>query len=420
MIQDIEDKKVNCVIVKDLSRFGRDYIETGRYLEKYFPGKGVRFISLTDDIDSGEKSYDLLLPLKNIFNEQYARDISVKIHAALKAKQEAGEFVGAFACYGYRKCPGARNRLAPDPYAAGIVRRIFLLYAGGMSKSEIAETLNRESVPSPSAYKRLKGENYCNPGEIPGRGWTYSAVHQILCNETYTGTMVQGKKTQKMRGRQRAVPRSDWIRVENTHEPLIDRELWETVQEQMTVNRRSYSAVSERNVFAGLARCGICGSSMIRNSWRRADGSSAAVLYCGTYKRNGLAFCSPHRTDFRILEEAVKADLYTLLDCAGLLCSALLWRQFQTPLSLLPGLLLQLLALTIALSLRGFSRVPDRIQHWRRWLRHNLWVLLPIPILWGSSLLFSMLPFSYWGPAPFVAALICYLVVVPLSVRQLH
>ena len=110
----------------------------------------------------------------------------------------------------------------------------------------------------------------------------------------------------------------------------------------------------------------------------------------------------------------------TLLDCAGLLCSALLWRQFQTPLSLLPGLLLQLLALTIALSLRGFSRVPDRIQHWRRWLRHNLWLLLPIPILWGSNLLFSILPFSYWGPAPFIAALICYLVVVPLSVRQLH
>ena len=109
-----------------------------------------------------------------------------------------------------------------------------------------------------------------------------------------------------------------------------------------------------------------------------------------------------------------------LLDCAGLLCSALLWRQFQTPISLLPGLLLQLLALTIALALRGFSRVPDRIQHWRRWLRHNLWLLLPIPILWGSSLLFSILPFSYWGPAPFIAALICYLVVVPLSVRQLH
>ena len=112
--------------------------------------------------------------------------------------------------------------------------------------------------------------------------------------------------------------------------------------------------------------------------------------------------------------------LATLLDCAGLLCSALLWRQFQTPLSLLPGLLLQLLALTIALALRGFARVPDRTQHWRRWLRYNLWLLLPIPILWGSSLLFSMLPFSYWGPAPFIAALICYLVVVPLSVRQLH
>lgn len=110
----------------------------------------------------------------------------------------------------------------------------------------------------------------------------------------------------------------------------------------------------------------------------------------------------------------------TLLDCAGLLCSALLWRQFQEPLLLLPGLLLQLLALTIALALRGFDRVPDRSQHWRRWLRHNLWVLLPIPILWGSSLIFSILPFSYWGPAPFITALICYLAVVPLSIRRLH
>ena len=128
MIADIEGGKVNCVIVKDLSRFGRDYIDTGKYLERYFPDHEVRFISITDHIDSMKQAYDMLLPIKNIFNEQYARDISKKVHASMKTKQRAGEFIGAFASYGYKKSPADKNKLVIDEYAAGVIRKIFKLY----------------------------------------------------------------------------------------------------------------------------------------------------------------------------------------------------------------------------------------------------------------------------------------------------
>ena len=140
MIADIEDGKVNCVVVKDLSRFGRDYIDTGRYLERYFPELGVRFISVTDSIDSMKQAYDMLLPIKNIFNEQYARDISKKIQATVKSKQKAGEFIGAFTSYGYKKSPVDKNKLVIDDYAADVVRRIFSLYITGIWKTEESQT----------------------------------------------------------------------------------------------------------------------------------------------------------------------------------------------------------------------------------------------------------------------------------------
>ena len=149
MINDIENGKVNCVIVKDLSRFGRDYIETGRYLERYFPEQNVRFISVTDHIDSFVQAYDMLLPIKNIFNEQYARDISRKIHASIRTKQQAGEFIGAFASYGYRKSPSDKNKLVIDEYAAAVVRQIFELYNRGYGKLRIAALLNKEGILCP-------------------------------------------------------------------------------------------------------------------------------------------------------------------------------------------------------------------------------------------------------------------------------
>ena len=166
MEADLESGKVNCVLVKDLSRFGRDYIEMGRYLERVFPTQGVRFIAVNDHVDSQQGSYDMLLPMKNIFNTQYARDISDKVRSAIHAKQQRGEFIGAFPSYGYQKDPANHNRLVVDPAAAQVVRRIFDLFEHGWGKIKIAKQLNAEGIPSPSEYKRILGERYHNGRKI--------------------------------------------------------------------------------------------------------------------------------------------------------------------------------------------------------------------------------------------------------------
>ena len=235
MIRDIERGRIDCVLVKDLSRFGRDYIEAGRYLERYFPEKGVRFISVADQIDSLERTYNLFLPLKNVLNEQYARDISEKVHTTIRSKQRKGKFIGAFAAYGYRKDPEDRNHLLIDEPAASVVRQIFSDYEGGKTVREIMEDLNIRRIPSPSAYKRLQGEKYRN-GNTTDKvmPWTYSGVCRILHRELYTGTMVQGKKEQYMHRKSRQKRPEDWIVVKGTHEALIDAGLWKNVQKKLS------------------------------------------------------------------------------------------------------------------------------------------------------------------------------------------
>ncbi|MDO4322189.1 MAG: recombinase family protein [Lachnospiraceae bacterium] len=314
MISDIEAGTVNCVIVKDLSRFGRDYIDTGRYLERYFPDRDVRFISVTDHIDSAKQAYDMLLPIKNIFNEQYARDISKKVTASVKTKQEAGEFIGAFASYGYKKSPVNKNKLVIDEYAANVVRRIFSLYLQGFGKQSIAKKLNAEGIPCPSEYKKLNGENYRNPNRLDTTCyWTYSTVRQILHNEMYIGNMVQGTRHQRLRGRQQLVDRENWIVVKATHEPIIDSETWEKTQRLLAIQHRDLDLETNKNIFSGLLKCGDCGRSMIKNDWRLADGSKSCSFYCGTYKRSGKGFCSPHTLPFRVLERIILEDLNRIL-----------------------------------------------------------------------------------------------------------
>lgn len=323
MMEDIEKNRIGCVIVKDLSRFGRDYIDTGRYLERIFPKQGVRFISVSDHIDSAAGAYDMLLPIKNLFNEQYARDISAKIHATVRAKQKAGEFIGAFASYGYRKSPEDKNRLVIDEYAAGIVRRIFRMFSEGYAKQEIASVLNGEGILCPAEYKRVKGENYKN-GNCRGREvyWTYSTIHSILRKEIYTGSMVQGTKRQDMQNGQKSIPRKEWTVVPGTHEPVIEREWWEEVQTLLEKRSRKEEnkendreeGKKERNLFAGFLRCADCGRAMVKNTWRHADGSRETVYYCGTYKRCGRQFCTPHRLPKKILEETIGKDMKALLE----------------------------------------------------------------------------------------------------------
>lgn len=314
MIADIEDGKVNCVIVKDLSRFGRDYIDAGRYLERYFPELGVRFISVTDNIDSVEQAYDMLLPIKNIFNEQYARDISRKIQTTVRSKQKAGEFIGAFTSYGYKKSPVNKNKLVIDDYAASVVRRIFSLYIQGYGKQRIAKMLNAEGILCPTEYKRVNGENYKNSNRLERTTyWSYSTINSILHKEMYAGNMVQGTKHQEMRGKQKKVDRENWIIVPNTHEPIIDQETWRKTQLLLSKRTRELDLETNKNIFAGFVKCGDCGRAMVKNMWRLADGRTAYCLYCGTYKRNGKEYCTPHTFPMKILEDIVLGDLRAII-----------------------------------------------------------------------------------------------------------
>ena len=317
MIADIEDGEVNCVVVKDLSIFGRDYIDTGRYLERYFPEMGVRFISVTDGIDSMKQAYDMLLPIKNIFNEQYARDISKKIQATVKSKQKAGEFIGAFTSYGYKKSPVDKHKLVIDDYAADVVRRIFSLYIQGYGKQKIAKLLNAEGVLCPAEYKKVNGENYKNCNCLESTTyWSYSTINSILHREMYVGNMVQGTKRQRMRSKQKKMTKEEWIIVENTHEPIIDKVTWEKARSLLQKRTRELDLETNKNIFAGFVKCGDCGRAMAKNMWRRADGSKTYSLYCGTYKRNGKQYCTPHTLPMAVLEDIVLGDLKVIAHSA--------------------------------------------------------------------------------------------------------
>lgn len=240
MLDDIYAGKVNCVLVKDLSRFGREYIEAGRFLQKLFPALKVRFIAVTDGYDSltaSDNEFSLVLPIKNFVNDAYCRDISAKVKSHQYMKRVRGEFIGAFAVYGYEKDTEKRNHLVPDAYAAEIVRLIFAWRIQGASAHVIAENLNEMGVLSPLAYKRSKGENYETGfpvGKMPE--WSAMAVLRILKNEIYTGILEQGKseKINFKVDKYMQKPKKAWIRAENTHEPIVKKEAFAEVQQLLS------------------------------------------------------------------------------------------------------------------------------------------------------------------------------------------
>lgn len=308
MIEDIEKGKINCVIVKDLSRFGRDYLETGQYLERYFPEHNIRFISVVDGIDSEKRQYDLMMPIKNLFNEQYARDISKKVHAAVRTKQEAGQFIGAFASYGYQKSPDNKNKLVLDPYAAEIVKKIFAMYGEGYSKNHIARWLNEHHILCPSEYKKQNGERYRNGNCLKSTAyWTYSTVYKILQNEMYVGNMVQGKKYQEMHRKQKTTKKEEWVVVKQTQEAIIDQETWDRTQRLLQKQTRVMGRKGKNNRFAGLLRCADCGRMLVK----KGEGTKSRY-YCGTYIRSGRAYCTPHIVPYTALMEVIQSDFETI------------------------------------------------------------------------------------------------------------
>ena len=310
MIADIEAGEIDCVIVKDLSRFGRDYIDMGYYLERYFPAHGVRFIAVSDNVDSATGPYDMLLPLKNVFNAQYAKDISDKVRGAFKVKQKRGEFCGAFACYGYLKDPVNKNHLVVDPVAAEVVRRIFRMTADGVGQVSVAKALNDDGIPCPSEYKRLMGSKYSNSNRLSSTCyWTYSTVHKILRNEMYIGSMVSNRAVRAtMHGKAKTADKRDWIIVKDTHEPIVSRELWDTVQAVIAGHARAIDFKGNVGLFAGFLRCGDCGRAMTKTTW------NGRVTYsCGSYHRYGSDACTSHYIKEENIAQIVLTDLNRII-----------------------------------------------------------------------------------------------------------
>ncbi len=248
MLADAQAKKLTCILVKDLSRFGRNYLETGKYIQQVFPQLGIRFIAVNDQVDTKDErqqGFDMMLPIRNIFNEGYSQDISRKVQSSFKVMQKAGAFCGAHTSYGYHKNPTNRHKLVIDPYAAAVVRDIYSWYLSGVGQRTIAAKLNEKGILCPSAYKQQNGENYHNSKRLDTTSyWTYTTIHRILQNEMYKGYMVQNKCVRKMRGKARQRPKEEWIIVPGTHEAIIDLEVWERVQELLKHRTSVYLQVS--------------------------------------------------------------------------------------------------------------------------------------------------------------------------------
>ena len=308
MIGDIEAGRVNCVVVKDLSRFGRDYIESGRYIQKTFPALGVRFIALTDHFDSisadtGESS--IVLPVKNFINDSYCRDISTKVKSQLAVKYKNGECIAAFAAYGYRKSDTDKNRLVIDEYAAENVRRIFAWKIEGLALSAIAEKLNSLGILSPKEYKKSMGLSYHGGFSGTGRsGWGSTTIKRILTNEVYLGHMVQGK-TEKVNYKVKkhtAKPEREWVKVENTHEAIVSADDFAVVQHLLKADGRRSPDSGTPSPFMGILFCGDCGQQMVRRVIRYKD--TAKVYYICSTKNRGEG-CSRHSIEESALKEIV-------------------------------------------------------------------------------------------------------------------
>ncbi len=314
MMADIEKGNVDCVIVKDLSRLGRDYIEAGRLIQKTFPAFHVRFIALTDNFDSqsaDNSTKSLVVPVKNFINDSYCRDISQKVKSSQKAKREQGKFIGSFAVYGYRKSEEDKNQLCPDGYAAQVVRNIFAWKLAGMSAQAIALRLNGLGVLSPMEYKKSLGEKYSTSFRtgITAK-WSAVAVNRILTNEVYTGVMVQGKsgKVNYKVKKTVAKPREEWIRVEGTHEAIVSSEDFDTVQDLLKVDIRAKADGSCSHIFSGFLFCGDCKEPMYRRV-NRYKGVSKVYFICPT--RNRGQGCTRHSIPEEELKRIVLRTLQT-------------------------------------------------------------------------------------------------------------
>lgn len=292
MMDDVTAGRINCVIVKDLSRLGREYIETGRYLRRLFPAYGVRFIAINDDIDTANEHNgdDLIVSVKNLVNDTYCRDISVKTRSALQVKRKNGDYVGACPIYGYQKAEGNRNQLVIDVDAARVVQEIYRRRINGASAQKISDELNERGILSPLAYKIAHGLPHPTGGyaDSADAKWSAKAVIRILQDETYTGTLVQGRQGTHNHKLKDLIdkPLDEWVRVEGAHEAIIPKRDFDLVQKIARLDTRTTPNGDGVYLFSGMLICGCCGARMSRKTNRRGN-KTYIYYYCRTGKKNG-------------------------------------------------------------------------------------------------------------------------------------
>lgn len=340
LMEAVQQRKINCIIVKDLSRLGRNYIETGEFLEKICPFFGIRFIAVNDnfDTDTAEANGQLSVSLSNIINDYYAKDISRKVTSALRSKMEKGEYIGSWEKYGYVKSPENKNQLIVNPETAPVVRMIYQWRSEGMSYMGINKRLNDMGIPSPGQYKADRGivtNNNQKPRKIL---WNKHMVTDILKDITYLGHLAQRKTTQCLYA---GIPFSrteeqDWIQVENTHEAIIEPELFEKVQEinkkaaaAQKANRGKYDHLPKaKNIYGKKFTCTDCGSVMklVRSISTNKD-KVYFTFKCPTHEEHGARACTAKRMRKADVDEAVlssiKAQFELFLDCREALDSLL-------------------------------------------------------------------------------------------------
>ena len=308
MIVDIEAKKVNMVITKDLSRLGRDYILTGHYMERYFPEHRVRYISLLDGIDTGvDSTANDITPFRAIMNDMYAKDISKKIKSVKRDKQRKGQFIGGKPVYGYKMHPTEKNKIVIDEEVAPIVRRIFALALSGMSCRNIATLLNQEGIPTPATYANL---TVARPGPYTGL-WSSERISDMLQNETYIGNMVQGRSVKTSYKSKKCLKQdpANWVVVEGTHEPLVDLETFQKVR--MLINSRKYTRSRTYDfLLKGLIFCHECGYPLAVLNRKNARGEDVLYFVCRTYQRFTKAgVCTCHSIKEKTVTDAVIAKV---------------------------------------------------------------------------------------------------------------
>lgn len=314
MITDIENGKINCVITKDLSRLGRNYLQSGAYIEMYFPQKNIRYIAITDGIDTLNRNQNDIMPFKNILNEMYAKDTSKKVKSAIQSRMREGTYIGSKAPFGYLKDPNNKRRLIIDEKTKPIIELIYKLCLEGKGTQLISQELMKRKIPRPSAFVE-NAEKLYGLTEENKYQWSHRMVLNVLRDPVYCGNMARNKRpTLSFKNSKRMyIPKSDYIYARNTHEGIVSEEVWEQVQTMVDKRKcNNKKGLYYDNIFQGLVRCPKCGYALTpKTDYRLKKKELIDFVHfsCSTYKKYGVNACSSHRIEARDLYNIVLEDI---------------------------------------------------------------------------------------------------------------